>query len=370
MLDCSVSKKERFSQFHSENQILKMGSLKNQAWYIKLTHIEYWPSWFFYIPVWIQHIWLTIKTKNLFFFLSTNPAIDGFILSDSKFKTLQLVPDAYKPKMLFVSTKTSGAEMLESMRRANINFPIILKPDIGFRGLKVVKIDDASMLENVLNDLRVNHIIQEYVTDALEVGIFYYRYPNENRGHIPSITVKAFLEITGDGKQTFAELVDQKPRAILQKDKLIKKFVEIWDAIIPEGEVITLEEIGNHNRGTKFINGNDLVDDALLKVFDDLSHSMKDFYFGRFDIKVASMEALKKGANYKILEVNGVGGEPTHIYDSNTGIFEAWKDLCFTWRVAAKIAAINFEKGFEKPSYQKARTKWRLYTSYKTKLYS
>jgi hypothetical protein len=347
-----------------------MGSLKNQVWYIKLTHFEYWPSWFFYIPVWLQHIWLAIKTKNLFFFLSTNPAIDGFILSDSKFKTLQLVPDAYRPKMLFVNAKTSSAEVLESMQRASINFPIILKPDIGFRGLKVVKIDNESMFKSALNDLRVNHIIQDYVADALEVGIFYYRYPNESKGHIPSITVKAFLEITGNGKHTFAELVEQKPRATLQKDKLAEKFTKTWDAIIPEGEVIMLEEIGNHNRGTKFINGTNLVDDALLKVFDDLSLSMKDFYFGRFDIKVASMKALKKGENYKILEVNGVGGEPTHIYDSNTSILKAWKDLCFTWRVAAKIAAINFEKGFEKPTYRKAKIKWKLYTSYKTKLYS
>ena len=272
--------------------------------------------------------------------------------------------------MLFVETVTSGTALLERMQRANINFPVILKPDIGFRGLKVSKIEDENMLESALSVLRVNHIIQEYVADALEVGIFYYRYPNENKGHIPSITVKAFLKTIGDGEHTLAELVEQKPRAILQKEKLAKKFTDIWNTVVPKGKIITLEEIGNHSRGTKFINGTNLVDDSLLKVFDDLSHSMKDFYFGRFDIKVASMEALKKGESYKVLEVNGVGGEPTHIYDSNTGILQAWKDLCFTWRVAAKIAVINFEKGFEKPTYRKARTKWRLYTSYKTKLYS
>ncbi|KPM32078.1 D-alanine-D-alanine ligase [Croceitalea dokdonensis DOKDO 023] len=347
-----------------------MLSLKYKPWYIKLFNVEYWPSWFFYIPVWIQHTWLAIKTKNLFFFLSTNPAIDGFILSDSKFKTLQLVPEAYRPKMLFVNTTVSDSELFESMKSANINFPIILKPDIGFRGLKVSKIDNIDMLKAALTDLRVDYIIQEYIEAPLEVGIFYYRYPNEIKGHIPSVTVKAFLKITGDGNHSLAELVYQNPRALLQKDILCKKFSKIWNSVIPKGVVLTLEEIGNHNRGTKFINGNDLVDDALLEVFDNLSHSMKEFYFGRFDIKVASIEALKKEGDYKILEVNGVGGEPTHIYDSNTSVFKAWKDLCFTWRVAAKIAAINFEKGIEKPTYRKARAKWDLYASYKTKLYS
>ena len=256
-----------------------MKSLKTKAWYIKLTHFEYWPSWFFYIPVWIQHGWLAIKTKNLFFFLTTNPAIDGFILSDSKFKTLQLVPNAYKPKMLFVNSKASGTEVLESMKNMNIHFPIILKPDIGFRGLKVAKIENEPMLISALNKLRVDHIIQDYIDGALEVGIFYFRFPNERKGQIPSVTIKAFLEITGDGKHTLAELIEQKPRAILQKDKLAEKFSEIWSAVTSEGEVITLEEIGNHNRGTQFINGNDLVDDALLKVFDDLSHNMKGFYY-------------------------------------------------------------------------------------------
>jgi len=347
-----------------------MQPLKTKAWYIKLTHLEYWPSWFFYIPVWFQHVWLTIKTKNFFFFLSTNPAIDGFILSDSKYKTLQLVPDIHKPKMLFVSTKASVTEVLENMKNENINFPVILKPDIGFRGLKVAKIENETMLQSALDDLRVDHIIQEYIEDTLEVGIFYYRYPNERRGHIPSVTIKAFLEIKGDGKHTLAELINQNPRAILQKERLAEKFNETWNSVILGEKKVTLEEIGNHNRGTKFINGNDLVDDALLKVFDDLSHSMNGFYFGRFDIKVASMEALKKGDNYKILEVNGVGGEPTHIYDSNTNIIEAWKDLCFTWRVAAKIALINFEKGYEKPTYSKAKTKWNLYLSHKTRLFS
>lgn len=347
-----------------------MWSLKTKAWYIKLTNIEYWPSWFFYIPVWIQHAWLAIKTKNLFFFLSTNPAIDGFVLSDSKFKTLQIVPDAFKPKMVFVKAKSFDTSVLEEMKYANIKFPIILKPDIGFRGLKVSKIDNTATLKIALSTLSVDYIIQEYIDAPLEVGIFYYRFPNENKGHIPSITLKAFLEITGDGKYTLSELVSQNPRAIIQKETLSEKFSESWNSVIPEGKKITLEEIGNHNRGTKFINGSHLVDDALLQVFDDLSHHMKDFYFGRFDIKVASMKALKRGDGFKILEVNGVGGEPTHIYDPNTSVIKAWKDLCFTWRVAAKIAAINFEKGIEKPTYRFAKTKWNLYTSYKTKFYS
>lgn len=344
--------------------------MKTHPWVIRLVNIEYWPSWIFYIPVWIQHIWLTIKTKNAFFFLATNPAIKGFILSDSKFKTLKLVPEPFKPKTLFVPVEAETNEVLKNMKNEHIEFPIILKPDIGFRGIKVSKIENMLSLADALDSLKVDSIIQEYITGALELGVFYYRYPNQPKGHIPSVTVKSMLKISGDGRHTLKELVMQYPRAVLQKDRLAMKFNSVWNSIVPKGEVMVLEEIGNHSRGTQFINGNNLVDGALLSVFDELSHQMDGFYFGRFDIKVPSLDALKQGKQYSILEVNGVGGEPTHIYEPNTGLLSVWKDLCFTWRVAAEIAMINFERGVRKPTYSKAKEEWKLYVNYKRKLYS
>lgn len=347
-----------------------MGFSRRQTWYIKLTNIEFWPSWIFYIPVWIQHFWLAVKTRNFFFFLETNPAIDGFILSDSKFKTLQLVPASHRPNMVFVPAGAEINDVLAQLQRKGISFPIILKPDIGFRGLKVVKLDDVASLTAALPTLKVHHIIQEFIPHALEAGIFYFRYPNERHGSIPSVTIKSFLEVVGDGQQTLEELVTGNPRALLHERALRQRFATTWTTIVPKSEVLVLEEIGNHSRGTRFINGNDLVDEALLAVFDKLSHQMNGFYFGRFDIKVASFDDLRKGENYTILEVNGVGGEPTHIYDPNTKLLQAWNDLCFTWRVAAKIAKINFQQGCPKPTYAVARTKWKDYLVYRTKLNS
>ncbi len=347
-----------------------MKTIRNKHWYIKLTNCEYWPSWVFYVPVWIQHFWLSIKVKNLFFFLATNPVIDGFILSDSKFRTLQLVPDEYKPKTIFVDIGNTKAQVLKSMRKNAITFPVILKPDIGFRGLKVSKVDNEAILGHTLSSISVSHILQEYIAYPLEFGIFYYRYPNESKGNIPSITVKEFLTVEGNGRDTLKELVFQNPRAILQKEKIQAQFIEVWGDVLPRGEWLELEAIGNHNLGTKFKNGNHLLDDELLEVFDELSHNMKGFYFGRFDIKANSLENIKRQKEYKILEVNGVGGEPTHIYDPDYSFINACRDLCFTWRVAAKIAYLNFKKGINKPTYNDARNRWLEYSAYKAKLYT
>lgn len=335
-------------------------------WYIKLTSWEYWPSWILYIPVWIQHFYLAFKAKSLFFFLKTNPAIDdGFILSDSKFKTLQLVPKSYLPKTVFVNKNDTFSDVFKNLNGAFINFPVILKPDIGYRGLLVHKINDVKALEQILKSIKVDYIIQEYVDFQIEIGIFYFRLPNKDSGNIPSITIKEFLSVTGDGNKTLEELVNEKPRAILQREKIKHNFIELWNKVIPNGEKIILELIGNHNRGTKFINGNYLYDEKLLKVFDELNKNMAGFYFGRFDIRAKSIKDLKNGKNFKILEVNGVGAEPTHVYDPDYKLLHAWKDILCLWKTMYVIAMQNKQSGEKFPEYLEARKRWRSFKSYK-----
>jgi hypothetical protein len=97
---------------------------------------------------------------------------------------------------------------------------------------------------------------------------------------------------------------------------------------------------------------------------------MEGFYFGRFDIRAESWDALKDQGRYMILEVNGVGGEPTHIYDPTISLLKAWKDLCKSWRIAADIAEKNIRSGRCRPSYAQARQLWDSYTSYRAALFT
>jgi hypothetical protein len=342
--------------------------MRYKPWFIRLANCEYWPVWIYYVPVWIQHFWLALRVRNLFFFLRTNPAIEGFILSDSKSKTLQLVPEAHRPRTVLLPQGASTEKGVAAVAASGMTFPVILKPDIGFRGIKVHVVEHREQLEQLLSNQGLPLMLQEYCAGPLEIGIFYYRYPNEDKGCIPSITIKENLVVTGNGRSTLEELIILNPRAILQKARLKKKFQHKWHQVPGNGEQITLETIGNHNRGTLFKNGNHLMDQALLDIFDKLNYQMKGFYFGRFDIRTSSWEALKDRHEFKILEVNGVGGEPTHIYDPETSLIKAWRDLCFTWRVASRIAQINISDGMSKPTYLEARSLWRKYVSYKSDL--
>jgi len=345
-----------------------MHSLRNKPWYIRLTNWEYWPMWVFYFPVWIQHFWLSIKVRNPFFFLATNPVIDGFILSDSKYRTMQLVPPRYRPKSLLVKPGKPAVDVVKEMQEAGIEFPVILKPDIGFRGLKVQKVEDKESLERILPGQKLTYLLQEYCSHPLEIGIFYFRYPDSPGGCIPSITLKDFLSVTGDGTHTLEELIGFNSRAVLQRARLRDTFKKSWGQILPEGCVCELDPVGNHNRGTRFRDGSGLADDKLLNIFDDLNRDMEGFYFGRFDIRAASWEALKEQREFTILEVNGVGGEPTHIYDPANSLLKAWKDLCFSWKVAAKIADQNMRRDGNRPTYGRARGLWRSYTAYRSAL--
>ena len=327
--------------------------------YIKWMNWEFWPMQIVYFPVYIQYLWLAAKARSLFFLLTTNPAINnGFLLDDPKYNTLQLVPPEYLPKMILIKKDDSFKHVKESMQEAEIRFPVILKPNIGYRGVLVKKITNENQLQDFIAKIPFDYLMQEYIDFPVEIGVFYYRFPNAESGEIPSITLKEFLKVTGDGKSTLSELLYKKPRAILQAKRLRKQFEKQWDAVIPEGAEVLLEGIGSHNRGTKFINAAALKDEALLQVFNTLNKKMNGFYFGRFDIRTASVADLKAGKNFKILEVNGVGAEPTHIYDPDYKLLKAWKELLLLWRIVYKIAIQNKKNGIALHTFSEGIKKW------------
>ncbi|MCV6628295.1 MAG: hypothetical protein OIF50_00395 [Flavobacteriaceae bacterium] len=340
-------------------------SIQQSSWYIKSASWEYWPSWVLYIPVYIQHLWLSIKAGNLFFFLRTNPGIDGFILSDSKFETLKMVPTHFLPKTKYIAPKENPLAAINYLEQEQITYPVILKPDIGFRGLLVQKIENKSALVIAIQKLKVPHLLQEYVPYSEELGVFYYRYPGQKEGVVSSLTLKEFLSVKGNGMHTLKELVSRNPRAILQTESIQKRFPDHWNHVLVKDQVLELESIGNHNRGTKFINGNHLISEALRLRFDHLTAQMDGFYFGRFDIRTRSLDSLEKGIDFKILEINGVGGEPTHIYDPDYSLLKAWATILKYWRITAVIAKKNMQQGSSKPSFKEAYKKWADFRAYK-----
>ena len=194
----------------------------------------------------------------------------------------------------------------------------------------------------------LDFIIQELIRLPEEVGVLYYRMPGMSKGQISSITTKEFLSVTGNGQSTVLELIAAYPRAVLQMDRIQQQYAALLNTIPGLGEKVNLGIVGNHAKGTRFINSNAAVTDALVATFDKISQSIDGFYYGRFDLKCTSFDALSTGKGLKIIELNGVCSEPTHIYDPGGGTYwSALKDIAKHWKIIFRIAKLNRKRGIK-----------------------
>ena len=298
-----------------------------------------------YAPVYIYWMWLALRSRSFFFFSTSNPTIRnaGFLL-ESKKEIYDLIPDQYYPATLFFKRGEKMAVVLNNIRAHGMKFPLVGKPDIGMQGLAVKKLANANDLVHYVTASKVNFLLQEYIPYENEVGIFYYRFPNEQNGHISGIVRKEFLSVTGDGISTIETLLKKEKRFILQLNTLHVSNGPELKLVLNAGEKRVLVPYGNHVRGAKFLDISHLANEALVKVIDDACKKINGFYFGRMDVRYNDWEELCLGKNFSIIELNGAGSEPTHIYDPKNSIFFAWKEIIRHLNILARISRINHKQ--------------------------
>ena len=323
--------------------------LKNTPFLIKLLNWEYWSTGIVYLPVVPMWLYYSLRARTLTFFSAVNPAMrtSGLVLT-SKYKILQAMPDYAIPTTIFVRQESKDLQwILAQMLKQEIQFPIIAKPDVGERGMKVEKLDSEEQLLEYINDSKFDFLIQEFITLPREAGILYYRYPDSKKGSITSICLKETLKVEGDGTHSVRELMELSQRAKLQISRFEETKPELLALIPSKGEIIELEPIGNHCRGTMFLDGNHLIDQELTQIFDQISLQTTGLHYGRFDLKYSTLEELKAGKNFKIMELNGINSEPAHIYQPGYSIFRAYKDLFRHWGIIYAISEIQRARGIE-----------------------
>ncbi|MBC8151367.1 MAG: hypothetical protein H7Z72_00490 [Bacteroidetes bacterium] len=328
----------------------------HSPFFIRLRSWEYWPFAVVYVPVFVYWLWLSLKARSLFFFSAGNPSIEsGGLLGESKIDILDKISDEFKPKTLYIPRSMHIDEAFSRAINTKITFPIIAKPNAGERGWRVEKIEHWEGLVNYIQSSPVDFLVQEYVDYPLELGVFYYRMPGETRGKISSIVQKKFLSITGNGRDCIDTLIRQNDRALLQIDALTAKYGDELDRIPAPGETVVLMPIGNHSRGTTFLNANHLITPELERLFDRISGSIGGFYFGRYDLRCRSVADLYGGRHIRILELNGAGAEPAHIYQPGFSLWAAWGVLLHHWRVLYDISRENHRRGVAYMTLAEAR---------------
>jgi len=194
-------------------------------------------------------------------------------------------------------------------------------------------------------------LAQEYVPGR-EFGVFYYRIPGEPGGRIFSITDKRMPSVTGDGRSTLETLILRGDRTVsIARFLLARHAARLWE-VPAAGEVVPLVELGTHCRGAAFFDGTALQTPALLDAVEGISRSFKDagFWFGRYDVRTDSEEALQAG-RFRVIELNGASSEATSIYDPDHSLFDAYRTLRQQWRILFEIGDHNRATGTRPASF-------------------
>lgn len=331
---------------------------------IKWRSWEYWPFEVIYFPIFGYWVWLSLKARSPFFFTASNPGIEyGGMQGESKYDILKKIPQELVPTTLRFSSSSTVGDVEKQMEQNGLSFPVICKPDIGERGWKVQKVSDTGQLESYIKNINISFLVQEYIDLPVEAGVFYYRMPGAC-GTVSSVVLKEMLSVTGDGSSTLKQLILNNDRAKLQWKVLREKFAGKLDRIPGPGEQIELVSIGNHCKGTKFLNGNHLINGQLTATFDSISRKIDGFYFGRYDLRTASYEDLVAG-RVKIMELNGAGAEPSHIYHPGASLREAYRVLFHHWKMLYRISAANHTLGTAYPSLKTGLSEYRKIRSAK-----
>jgi len=341
---------------------------KNSAKIERWGHWEFWPAWLFYPPVAFYYLWLSVKYRGFNVPTAANPGIfSGGIVGESKMAMLKELFET-SPEFTAGAALVAGdtpavrRQSLEKQRaRLRLEFPFILKPDVGQRGVGIKLVRNEEQVEHYLGLTLAPLVAQRYAPGPFEAGIFYYRFPGEPRGKIFAITEKVFPILTGNGGGTIGELIENDARARLIAPTYRRRFAGRWNEVLADGETLRLVEAGNHAQGCIFRDGMRLNSPELEARIDEISRKVCGFFIGRYDLRFTSEEDLRAGRNFQIIELNGAASEATGIYDARNSLWSAYRTLFRQWELVFAIGAANRARGFAPTKMTLVWKTWRNY---------
>lgn len=325
---------------------------------------EFWPSWALYAPVALWIVRNARRYGGVLAATAVNPSMPaGGVVGESKGRILSAFGPEHPriARFLPIPADLGASERcarVEAFLRANdLGLPVVLKPDAGQRGEGVVIVRERSILHELLHEQPIDLLVQEYVPGE-EFGIFYVREDDERPGRILSLTEKRPLVVDGDGVHDLERLILLDPRALLLAEKHLRRHVDQLDRVPAPGERVVVTELGTHARGSVFVDAHDLVTPELEASIDRLARRAPGFRFGRFDVRVPSRAMLARGEQYKVLELNGLTSEATHMYDARYRFVDAVAILRMQWEIAYRIGADQIARGHRTSSWREILHAW------------
>ncbi len=328
--------------------------------YLKiLVRWRYWPMEIFYFPLTVYVFTIGfIRTRKLFYFSAANPKVSmGGFACDSKYDIIRRVPQAHKPVTFLVKRCDNFMEVVKRIKQYDMQFPLMVKPDIGEGGFLVKKMNCFAEFNQYHHRHSMDYIVQEFVADPLELSILLH---NSDGGlHISSITERKYLVLKGDGRSTVRQLIEQHPTAMHRQRNIKKMLAGQLDIVVGKDTLYEPSCIGNWDYGATYVDRSEIINKYILKVFKQLNTEVDLFNYSRIDLKCASVHEFLQG-KFKVLEINGVKGEPIHIYDRKTSILKAYGEIFKHWEYILEISQRNIRNGATCPGlFEGLRLLWK-----------
>ncbi len=295
--------------------------------------MERLPKWLNLVPMVVQWICLSIRFGSWTLPSAANPAVTaGGLVGEGKaeyFRLMGSVALARTATFAFlrnVKSADSLSNAERAMKAAGLDYPVILKPDIGWCGFGVRIVRDPRELASYLDAYPENEdiVLQRFIPYEGEAGIYYVRWPGETRGRITGILLRTFPRVVGNGYSSVAELMGQHPRARrLGRDGRSEPCCDP-SRIPAAGEQVRLSITGSTRVGGMYEDASALMTQDLEDAVDAVAVDMDRVHVARFDVRYETLGLMMKG-QFQIMEVNGAGSEAVHAWDPRYSLAESYR---------------------------------------------
>ena len=299
---------------------------------VRAGRLESLPKWVNLIPMVAQWLWLSIKYRSITLPSCSNPSVlTGGMVGEGKMDYFDIMGEQARAFVTPTACVTCAGEhsieeVEDAMTREVISYPIVVKPNLGWCGFGVRRVDDRSQLRAYLRAYPHGEqiLIQNWLPEPGEAGIFYMRHPNEARGQVIGLLLRQFPRVVGDGMHTVGELMARDPRVCRRMQSHNGAPCRDLTTVPQAGEVVRLATVASTRVGGLYLDASALITQELTAVMDKISQDMKGFHVGRFDVKFSHIDALRAGRGFSIIEVNGAGSEAVHAWDPALTLRQAY----------------------------------------------
>jgi len=271
-----------------------------------------------------------------------NPKLPyGGMFNDNKSQIYELMPSEWVPKTTKVEPQDS---MLAKFQESGLDYPFIVKPDIGFAGAGIFLIENRAQLEELAAKPRdLELILQEYIQLEREFSVMFHNIEVDGKPFFTLIE-KRLPYVIGDGTSTLLELIHNSENKKIRKEIILERFESSGNRVLPKGETMIIDYVGAISKGSVVIqlpvDHTDPLYNKLQKVF-----ISQDINFARVDVKAKSLEALRAG-EFVMMEVNGAKSEPLEMYIDALPLSVRLKILSRHWKHLSILSKRQKKKGF------------------------